>query len=59
MIDLINIVNTANSIGKSLSSVYEYLTNRSNTKNRDKKLVFRELKNNLKRLENRNKPKIG
>lgn len=58
MIDLISIINTANTVGKSISSFYEYLTSRSKTKNIEKKFVFRELKNNLERLENRNKENL-
>lgn len=58
MIDLISIINTANSLGKSMSSIYEYLTTKSKTKNIEKKFVFRELKNNLERLENRNKENL-
>lgn len=58
MIDLMSVINAANNIGKSLSSVYSYLSKRSDTKNVDKKFVFRELKTNLKRLENRNKKNV-
>lgn len=55
MIDLLSILNAANSIGSSISTFYSYLTKRSQTNNIHKKLVFREIRDNLKRLQNRNK----
>lgn len=58
MVDLISVFNTANSLGKSLSSVYTFLSNKAKTKNVEKSFVFREIKNNLKRLENRNRKNL-
>ncbi|MGB1247754.1 MAG: hypothetical protein ACPG4Z_02630 [Chitinophagales bacterium] len=58
MIDVITILNAAQSVGSTLASVYSFLTKQSNTSNIHKKMVFRELRDNLKRLENRNKKNV-
>jgi len=58
MIDLITIFNTVNNASNSLAAVYEFLSEKAKTKDIDKSFVFRELKNNLKRLENTNKKNV-
>jgi len=58
MIDLITIFNTVNTASKSLTAVYEYLSEKAKTKNIKKRFVFRELQNNLKRLKNARKPNV-
>lgn len=58
MIDLITIFNTVNNASKSLTAVYDYLSEKAKTKNIEKRFIFRELKNNLKRLENSNKKNV-
>ena len=58
MIDLITIFNTVSNASNSLAAVYEFLSEKAKTKDIDKSFVFRELKNNLKRLENTNKKNV-
>lgn len=58
MIDLLNILSAASSVAQSLSSFYEFLTKKSKTTNIHKRLIYRELRDNLKRLNHRKKRNV-